>query len=91
MKDKEITLWVVKRLIKQHVRIMALEGELSLYRVDGHPPPWQGNVRKAIDSPEYKLLADGLLEEKSRAIDAAKSSDDLFRVLLGLLTANDNP
>jgi len=81
MTDKEMALGIAKTILQQQTKKIALESILDLYRIQGHQLQWQ----EKVDQAQEKLLSaqnyrDRISELKT-TFDAAKSGDELIRIL----------
>jgi hypothetical protein len=49
MTDEEMALKIANLILEFQMRVISLEAELSLHRVEGHPMPWQDKARQSTD------------------------------------------
>lgn len=81
MIEKEAAMEIAQTILRQQMRKIALESILDLYRLDGRQIQWQEHV----DQAQKKLLSDQSYQDRiaelKNAFDAAKSGDDLIRIL----------
>jgi hypothetical protein len=89
MTDQEMAFWLAKKIIKQQVRISALEDELELYRNErGQPIPWKAKVHRAVASPEYTRHVETRLAEILNEVDGASPNASLIQILHRLLSTD---
>lgn len=49
MTDKEMALRLARLILEFQMRVLALESEIDLYRVDGSPISWKEKVQRSTD------------------------------------------